>query len=276
MAGHIYAFINELSFEGQYAPMNVGKGLLHFLRSCNRVKDIGKQNYSIMYTASVYQKEVTYGVTYASALKTMTGDFKDEILLLKMNMDRSGWEKLDDSGYFLDPNEKYSVGSRDVSNSSLAEAFEYDGLAAAEDGVLVVNMPESSFGTVIDVKKKTSHLSRSLNAVNSEQETIAFLQSKGFTAPYDRNSTKRPLPEQTILRDTSLFAKTQRKNMGAYLYERIGHDELWCLDTLHVDGAAHFEIFSMADDKWKGECYDLQNIAPDYQSKKHEGSKIRD
>ena len=34
MAGYIYAFINELSFEGQFAPADVAKGLLDFLRSC--------------------------------------------------------------------------------------------------------------------------------------------------------------------------------------------------------------------------------------------------
>lgn len=101
------------------------------------------------------------------------------------------------------------------------------------------------------------------------------MQRKGFPMQYDRNSTMHPLPEQTILGDASLFTKTQRTNMGAYLYERIGHNELWCLDTLHVDGAAHFEIFSMANDTWKGENEDLQRINPNYHSKKHKGSKIK-
>ena len=32
MAGYIYAFINELSFEGQFAPADVAKGLLYCTR----------------------------------------------------------------------------------------------------------------------------------------------------------------------------------------------------------------------------------------------------
>jgi len=276
MAGHIYVLINELSVERQFTPANVADGLLLFFRSCNRVKSIGKKNYSIMYQGSIYYKEIANGLNYAAALKTLTGKYKDEILYLKMNMDRSGWEKLEDIGFFQDANANYSVGTGDVSNSSLAEAYEYKSLVTGEDDVIVVNVPSSSYGSLINIKKNPDNLIQSVNAINSEQEAITYLQRKGFPMQYDRNSTMRPLPEQTILGDTSLFTKTQRTNMGAYLYERIGHNELWCLDTLHRDGSAHFEIFSMANDTWKGENKDLQSINPNYHSKKHKGSKIKE
>lgn len=276
MAGYIYAFINELSFEGQFAPADVAKGLLDFLRSCNRIKDLVKHNYSILYQGAMYYKEVSHGLSYASALRTITGESKDEIMRLKINMDKSGWEKIEDSGFLYDANEHYSVGANDASNSSLAEAFEYDDYVSGEEKVIVINMPMSSFGKAISVKKVSENKTRILNAMNSENDTIAYLVGNGYTMPYDRKSTMIPLPEQTILGDTALFKKTRRINMGAYLYERIGHNELWCVDTLHNDGSAHLEIFSKANDTWKGENEDLQNINPNYRSERHKGEKIRE
>ena len=276
MAQHIYSLINELSFEGQFSPDDVAGGLLDFLSSCNRIARVGKDRYTMLYQASIYYREVSHGLTFSSALKTLPGEHKDKILLLKMNMDRAGWRKLEDSGFFIDGNDKYYVGTIDVSNSSLAEAYEYGVMASQEDCVIVINMPKSSFGRLISVKKESVHSQLVINAVNSEEEALSYLLSRDFKMPYDRNCTMHPLPEETILSNTALFKKTQRTNMGAYLFERIGHNELWCLDTLHVDGSAHFEIFSMSNDKWKGENVDLQSINPDYNSKKHKGSKIRD
>jgi len=276
MADHIYAFINELSFEGQFALGDVAKGLLSFLRSCNRIKDLVKHNYSILYMGAMYYKEISHGLSYASALKTITGESKDEVMRLKFNMDKSGWEKMEDSGFLFDANEHYSVGANDVSNSSLAEAYEYDDYVSGEEKVIVINMPMSSFGKTISVKKISENKTWVLNAMNSEDDIITYLVGNGYTMPYDRKSTMIPLPEQTILGDTTLFKKTRRRNMGAFLYERIGHNELWCVDTLHNDGSAHLEIFSKANDTWKGENEDLQILNPNYQSEKHKGEKIRE
>ena len=276
MADHIYAFINELSFEGQFALGDVAKGLLSFLRSCNRIKDLVKHNYSILYMGAMYYKEISHGLSYASALKTITGESKDEVMRLKFNMDKSGWEKMEDSGFLFDANEHYSVGANDVSNSSLAEAYEYDDYVSGEEKVIVINMPMSSFGKTISVKKISENKTRVLNAMNSEDDIITYLVGNGYTMPYDRKSTMIPLPEQTILGDTTLFKKTRRRNMGAFLYERIGHNELWCVDTLHNDGSAHLEIFSKANDTWKGENEDLQILNPNYQYEKHKGEKIRE
>ena len=276
MTGYIYAFINELSFEGQFAPADVAKGLLNFLRSCNRIKDIVKHNYSILYQGSMYYKEISHGLSYASALRTITGESKDEVMRLKINMDKSGWEKMEDSGFLCDANEHYSVDANDVSNSSLAEAYEYDDYVSGEGKVIVINMPKSSFGKEISVKKVSENKTRTLNAMNSEDDTIAYLVGNRYTMPYDRKSTMIPLPEQTILGDPALFKKTRRLNMGAYLYERLGHNELWCVDTLHYDGSAHLEIFSKSNDIWKGENKDLHNINPNYRSEKHKGEKIRE
>jgi len=275
MAGHIYAFINELSFQGQFKPDYIVKGLLEFLRSVSRIKDIQSPNYTIMYYGTMYQKEIAHGISYASALRNTGGEHKDEVLQLKMSMDRACWQKLEDVGFFQDLFAKYSLMDVDVSNSSLAEAYEYEGIKEEDDGVVVINLSQSTYGANLDVKKVMDDETRTIRAMSTEKETIAFLCEKGFTMPYDRKSTKHPLPEQTILGNTAFFVKTQRKNVSEYLYERIGHNELWCLDDFHFDGSAHFEIFSMADDTWKGESYELQAVEPDYTSKKHKGSKIR-
>ena len=277
MAGHLYAFVNELSFEGQLSLAKWADGIVQFLRSLNRVADVGSGNYSIYYLSTLYNSEVAYGLTYAAGLRTVKGEQRDEIIKLKTVMDVQGWMKIEDTGFLQDCQCQYCVGKTDVTGSSLAEAYEYDGLKNASDCVLVINLPQSiSYGSTIAVTKVIDIETRSLSAVNSDLETLAALDSNGFVFKYNPKSTLHPLPEQTILNDTSLFAKTQRINMGAYLYERIGHNELWCLDTLHVDGAAHFEIFSMANDTWKGECCDLQAVSPNYNSKKHKGSKIRE
>jgi hypothetical protein len=198
------------------------------------------------------------------------------MLQLKISMDKSGWEKMEDIGFFQDFTKQYSVGTIDVSGSILAEAYEYKDVASRDDHILIVNMPKSSFGKTIAIQKNLVNQAMDLESVNNENEVLAFLQGKSIPIQYDSKSTKHPLPEQTILGDTRYFAKTQRTNMGEILYERIGHNELWCLDNIHFDGHAHFEIFSKADDVWKGDSYDLQNVNPDYTSKKHKGCKIRE
>ena len=262
MAAHIYAFVNDLSFQRQFSAEEIADGLLQFLQTLNRIKDLKSETRSIMYSERMYHSYVSYGLSYASALRSVKGELKDTILQLKISMDKSGWEKMEDIGFFQEFTKKYYVGTVNVSGSILAEAYEYKGIASKDDHILIVNMPKSSFGKTIAVRK------------HSNNQTID-LEEKSIPIQYDPKSTKHPLPEQTILGDTRYFTKTQRTNLDEVLYERIGHNELWCLDNIHFDGHAHFEIFSKADDVWKGESYDLQNINPDYSSKKHKGSKIK-
>lgn len=275
MAAHIYAFVNELSFQEQFSLTEIADGLLQFLQTLNRIKDVKPEIRSIMYCESMYQRQVSHGLSYASAIRSVTGEQKDSILQLKISMDKSGWEKMEDIGFFQEYTRQYSVGTMDVSRSILAEAYEYKDVASTDDHILIINMPKSSFSKTIAVRKDTANQAKDLESVNNENEVLAYLQEKNIPIQYDPKSTKHPLPEQTILGNTHFFTKTQRTNMGEVLYERIGHNELWCLDNIHFDGHAHFEIFSKADDVWKGDSYDLQNVNPDYTSKKHKGSKIR-
>lgn len=272
MAHHIYAFINELSFQGQFNDDSVGEALLNFLRSISRIRDIGKDKYTLLYLATLFTNSATHTKSFAQAMRTVTGEFKDEVIMLKRTMDVSSWFKIES---FIDIGANYSTGVIDVSHSCLAEGYEYEGVKDETDAVVIVNLSGSTYKNEIAINKDGKD-ERVLIGVCSDEEVLKALTSKGFVFQYDRNSTKHPLPEQTILRDTTLFTKTTRHNKSEYLYERIGHKELWCLDDFHTDGSAHFEIFSMADDKWKGESYDLQNVNPDYTSNKHKGSKIKD
>lgn len=274
MADFFYVFINDLSFQEQFNQDDLAKGLLEFLRLLSRFRDLGSEKYSILYYGSMYNKNISHGISYAAAFRFIKGEDKDVIFQLLNNMDKKRWQKIEDPAPLHDASETYSVGNIDVSSSSLAEAYEYENHKSNTEEVVVINMPKSSFGKLIKVKKTSTNITLELVALDCQENAMSFFQSNGLTLRYNTQSTKRPLPEQTILSNTQFFSKTTRRNKSEYLYERIGYNELWCLDDLHYDGSAHFEIFSKADDTWKGECRDLQEIKPDYQSKKHKGSKI--
>jgi hypothetical protein len=53
-----------------------------------------------------------------------------------------------------------------------------------------------------------------------------------------------PKDQQTILRDTQRFKKTQNIYDGRSIYREILHDRYWYVDNLHFGQASHIEVFN--------------------------------
>ncbi|MBD2148607.1 hypothetical protein H6F44_00460 [Pseudanabaena sp. FACHB-1277] len=61
---------------------------------------------------------------------------------------------------------------------------------------------------------------------------------------YDLLSKYPPKDQQTILRDTQRFQKTQNIYDGRTIYREILNDRYWYVDNLHFGQASHIEVFN--------------------------------
>jgi hypothetical protein len=61
---------------------------------------------------------------------------------------------------------------------------------------------------------------------------------------YDFLSKYPPKDQQTVLRDTQRFQKTQNLYDGRSIYREILHDRYWYVDNLHFGKASHLEVFN--------------------------------
>ena len=87
------------------------------------------------------------------------------------------------------------------------------------------------------------------------EETVSkHLYEKQYINEYSPDARYSPQDQQTILVNSVLFTPTQRDNHRRRLYERVGKDQLWCVDNQHYGLDAEFEVFRMSDEAHIGTC----------------------
>lgn len=92
-------------------------------------------------------------------------------------------------------------------------------------------------------------------AVYLSEETVSkHLYAKQYIKEYSQDARYSPRDQQTVLVNPTLFTPTNRDNHRRRLYERVGTDELWCVDNQHYGLDAEFEVFRKSDEAHIGTC----------------------
>lgn len=143
----------------------------------------------------------------------------------------------------------YEYEKEDFVNSSVAEISERSILT---DGFLgfLLNFSESKFKndpTISILKNKSDSIE--VDSVVTPEAIDNWLIAKGFLNPnevYDENSRIAPADFQTILKDKTIFERTNYpRNNGRIVYRKIGTNKLWVVDNAikHAGAKAHIEVF---------------------------------
>lgn len=148
---------------------------------------------------------------------------------------------------FLDSQAQYFVGEQNVTQTSIADAYESEKSGAI---TLLINFSSKFPYPTVDVIKKDEGTQTVMSYHSVEALTKKLQELKILRTYYDKQSKSRPNDSLTILSDTSLFTPTEYGNRNNRLYRRIGHeDELWCLDRFHRGNSIHLEVFSESQKK---------------------------
>lgn len=148
---------------------------------------------------------------------------------------------------YFDSEGKYFVHSMDVSNSSIADAYESRKL---KNETIIINFNMNFPIPIVEINKKDDNMQevQSFNCFDDLTKKLKELEL--IREYYDKDSNLRPNESLTILSDSSLFTPTKFGNRGNRLYSRIDNeDELWCLDRNHRGRSSHLEVFSKSQKK---------------------------
>lgn len=148
---------------------------------------------------------------------------------------------------FVDPGAKYRINDKDVSNTTVADAYESQKLGSI---TILINLDSSFPSPIVNIQKEHEG-NLDIMSYHCVESLTEKLQKLGLLKVYyDKRSKTRPNDSQTILSDTSLFEPTKYGNRKARLYRRIDNkDELWCLDRFHRGNSIHLEVFSESSRK---------------------------
>ena len=234
-------FINEASLCAQYnSPYHFYEAVKLFLSTLKRIDEI-KDDKCILKSQNFYYSPALSNTLFTSVLKA------DRVLCQTFyaNIDRVNpkcWEK--DKCH--DESSKYEFSGEDYVGTSVAELTERKIRTADLNGFLM-NFMDSPFGdsaTILVSKNNSNPIY--VDCATTPEAIDDWLISHGFLNPeegYSESSRWPPRDYQTVLRDRSIFEKTNYHNHRRMVYKRIGTNELWCVDNMHIGVKAHIEVF---------------------------------
>ncbi|WP_199301923.1 hypothetical protein [Pseudanabaena cinerea] len=252
-------FTNEVSLEGQYTSesefVSAIKDFIEIFKLLNK-KTNNKQ---------VYKEDsklfVNYNAIRESNFSASLNIIKDkslkqafvEIVFNKQNPKEWRKEQLHCPNDLFDYLNNET--SKNVNDTSLAEISERS-LRNKDSIYLVINFKNSTFNLlhpdikdccIIPIIKNNDETQLiKLDGIDSYLALQNWLEVKLSLSriEYDLLSKYPPKDQQTILRDTQRFQKTQNIYDGRTIYREILNDRYWYVDNLHFGQASHIEVFN--------------------------------
>jgi hypothetical protein len=252
-------FINEVSLEGQYTSelefVSAIKDFIEIFKLLNK-KTNNKQVYKE--TSKLF---VNYNAIRESNFSASLNIIKDkslkqafvEIVFNKQNPKEWRKEQLHSPDDLFDYFNNET--SKNVTDTSLAEVSERS-LRNKDSIYLVINFKNSPFNLlhpdikeccIIPIIKNNDETQPiKLDGIASHFALQNWLEVKLSLSriEYDFLSRYPPKDQQTILRDTQRFQKTQNLYDGRSVYREIQSDWYWYVDNFHYGQASHIEVFN--------------------------------
>jgi hypothetical protein len=256
-------FINEVSLEGQYTSE------LEFVSAIKDFIEIFKLLNKKTNNKQVYKEDsklfVNYNAIRESNFSASLNIIKDkslkqafvEIVFNKQNPKEWRKEQLHSSDDLFDYLNNET--SKNVTDTSLAEVSERS-LRNGDSIYLVINFKSSTFNllhpdikeccTIPIIKNNDETQPIKLDGIDSHSALQNWLEVKLSLSriEYDFLSRYPPKDQQTILRDTQRFQKTQILYYGRSVYREVQSDRYWYVDNFHYGQASHIEVFNAQRD----------------------------
>lgn len=260
-------FINETSLHGQYAhPVHFFESLDIFVSTIKRISEL-KNDKSVLKSDSFYYYTGVNDISFEGLLKQNTSlawTFREN--LQKLNP--KSWEKQK----LHDDNSSYEFNKEPVTGTSVAEIAERKLQNQDLKGVLI-NFIESKYGDNPNIEiLKNSTDTVKIDCVITPESIENWLIDNGFINPeetYDEKSGIAPADYQTVLKDATIFEKTNYpRNNGRIVHRKKGTNELWVVDSAikHAGAKAHIEVFDENSRKHLGtSLYNQMNLDKKFQ-----------
>ncbi len=256
-------FINEVSLEGQYTSE------LEFVSAIKDFIEIFKLLNKKTNNKQVYKEDsklfVNYNAIRESNFSASLNVIKDkslkqafvEIVFNKQNPKEWRKEQLHSSNDLFDYLNNET--SKNVTDTSLAEVSERS-LRNKDSIYLVINFKSSTFNLlhpdikecciILIIKNNDETQPIKLDGIDSHLALQNWLEVKLSLSriEYDFLSRYPPKDQQTILRDTQRFQKTQNLYDGRSVYREVQSDRYWYVDNFHYGQASHIEVFNAQGD----------------------------
>ncbi len=256
-------FINEVSLEGQYTNE------LEFVSAIKDFIEIFKLLNKKTNNKQVYKEDsklfVNYNAIRESNFSASLNIIKDkslkqafvEIVFNKQNPKEWRKEQLHSSDDLFDYLNNET--SKNVTDTSLAEVSERS-LRNGGSIYLVINFKSSTFNLLHPdikecciipiIKNNDERQPIKLDGIDSHLALQNWLEIKLSLSriEYDFLSRYPPKDQQTILRDTQRFQKTQNIYDGRSIYREIQNNRYWYVDNFHYGQASHIEVFNAQGD----------------------------
>jgi len=252
-------FINEVSLEGQYTSesefVSAIKDFIEIFKLLSK-KTNSKQVYKEGSKLFVNYKAIRESNFNASLNMIKDKSVKQNFVDIVFNKQNpKEWRK----EQLHCPNDLFDYlnneTSRNVNDTSLAEISERS-LRNKDSIYLVINFKNSTFNLlhpdikdccIIPIIKNNDETQPiKLDGIDSHLALQNWLEVKLSLSriEYDFLSKYPPKDQQTILRDTQRFQKTQNIYDGRTIYREILNDRYWYVDNLHFGQASHIEVFN--------------------------------
>jgi hypothetical protein len=237
-------FINETSLNSQFNDTpGFNTSLLKFIAAIKRISEIANDKEIFKSDLMYYYSGVegTYLETALKANHTLRTAFVQNLQLLNPK----SWQKQQAHN-----NESsYEFSQFNYVGTSVAELAERKNHNGGMFGFLL-NFSDSQFGSEAKIQiLKDGNISIDIDCTVDNDSIEQWLIDNNFIDPneiYDENSNIAPSDIQTVLRDNTIFEKTNYpRNNGRIVYRRIGTNELWAVDNSrrHASPKAHIEVF---------------------------------
>ena len=238
-------FINETSLHEQYIePAHFFDSLKIFLSCIKKIREIQRDKEVFKSNSFFYYTGIT-GTYFESTLKMNHSLNKAFVQNFQM-LNPKSWQK-----YKIQCDTcSYEFKGENLVGTSVAEITERKCQDKNLSGFLL-NFTDSKYGeepSISILKNKEEAII--VDCIVTSDAFEKWLLENGYIDPeeiYNENSGIAPTDWQTVLRDSSLFEKTNYpKNNGRIVYRRIGTNELWVVDSAlkHAGAKAHIEIFN--------------------------------
>lgn len=237
-------FINETSLHEQYRDRyHFLDSFGIFISSIKRISEI-KNKKDVLNSNSLFYCCGLSGEVFQSTIKSNPA-LNQAFALNLQQLNPKSWQ----GDQKHETISSYEYNNEDFVTTSVAEISERSIMTDDFSGFLL-NFSESKFGEepTISILKNNSK-SIVVDTVITPEAIESWLIAKGFLNPnevYDENSRIAPADFQTILRDETVFEKTNYpRNNGRIVYRKIGTNELWAVDNAlkHAGAKAHIEVF---------------------------------
>ncbi len=237
-------FLNELTLQEQYLNgRDFEDAIVCFLSTAKKIQEID------------YPKELLSDKKNLASFKPIAGKyFQERLKEVDVGLRKRFKGFIYDISDDWRKNQRHSVtdifaiGTDNVTDTSAAEIAERKYADCISPSALLNFKGSTLQGRQSIIITKNGATTINIDCVESLKALIDWISHYQTeiaepTNPYDFSSASPPGDNQTILRQSGRFARTNKVDQGRTVYREKRTGYYWCVDNFHRGSGSHLEVF---------------------------------